>query len=176
MGAVVPKDQPVDIGSRGAGVAMRQGAALAGFVAVCFAAALVGGLLTSTSVETWYPGLAKPSWNPPSWVFGPVWSVLYAAMAVAAWLVWRRGGGAARVALAVFGVQLALNVAWSGLFFALRSPGLAFAELIVLWIAIAATLVLFARWNRLAGALFVPYLAWVTFAGALNFAIWRLNP
>ncbi len=167
--------KPADAGAREGATAGHQAAALAGFLAICFAAAAAGGVLTAMSVETWFPQLTKPSWAPPNWVFGPVWSALYAAMAVAAWLVWRRAGRDARASLVLFGIQLALNVAWSGLFFGLRSPGLAFFELIVLWIAIAATLTAFSRWSRVAGALLVPYLAWVTFAGALNFAIWRLN-
>lgn len=146
------------------------------FVTVCFAAAAIGGALTAQSVGGWYQTLAKPAWNPPDWVFGPVWTLLYFLMGVAAWLVWRRSGWTeARWALLLFGVQLALNVIWSGLFFAAQAPGWAFAELLVLWIAIAATLAAFARRSRVAAALMAPYLAWTTFAAALNFAIWRLN-
>ncbi len=145
-------------------------------VIVCFAAAGVGGLLTASSVTDWYQTLAKPSWTPPDWLFGPVWSVLYFMMAVAAWLVWRRSDSSMnRIALTLFGVQLALNVAWSGCFFALQRPGVAFAELLVLLAAIAATSAAFWRFSRLAFALMLPYLSWSTFAAGLNFSIWRLN-
>jgi len=125
----------------------------------------------------WYSRLAKPSWTPPNWLFGPVWSALYVAMAVAAWLVWRQAGlrGAA-APLAVFVVQLVLNAAWSWLFFGLHRPDLAFAEIALLWLAILATLVLFWRRNALAGTLILPYLAWVTYAASLNLGLWRLNP
>jgi len=125
----------------------------------------------------WYSRLAKPSWTPPNWLFGPVWSALYVAMAVAAWLVWRQAGlrGAA-APLAVFVVQLVLNAAWSWLFFGLHRPDLAFAEIALLWLAILATLVLFWRRKALAGTLILPYLAWVTYAASLNLGLWRLNP
>ena len=151
----------------------RQVWALAGFIGVCFLAAFVGAQATVNSVGEWYPTLAKPSWNPPSWLFGPVWTLLYLMMGIAAWLVWRRGdsGGA----LVIFGVQLVLNVAWSLLFFGWRNPLAGLVDIVLLWIAIAITLVWFWRVDRVAGWLFVPYLAWVTFASALNFTIWRLN-
>lgn len=152
------------------------GLGLVGWIALCFAAAAVGSLLTETTVGGWYQQLAKPAWNPPDWVFGPVWTLLYGMMGVAAWLVWRqRGFSDAVLPLSLFGVQLALNVAWSGLFFSLRSPGLAFAEILLLWCAILATLVAFWRVRAAAGALLVPYLLWVSYAATLNFAIWRLN-
>jgi len=110
-------------------------------------------------------------------LFGPVWSVLYLAMAVAGWMVWRREGfSGAAAPLAVFGVQLALNVLWSGVFFGLRLPGVAFVEILALWAAILATILLFRRVSTPAALLLVPYLAWVTFAAVLNFEIWRLNP
>jgi translocator protein len=143
---------------------------------VCFAAAGIGSAMTSKSLADWYPGLAKPTWNPPDWVFGPVWTLLYTMMAIAAWLVWRNAGWhGAPVPLALFTTQLALNVIWSGLFFALESPGAAFAEIVLLWLSILATLVQFWRIDRAAGALLGPYLAWVSFAAALNFTIWQLN-
>jgi uncharacterized protein YbjT (DUF2867 family)/tryptophan-rich sensory protein len=145
-------------------------------VGICFVAAAIGGLLTAASVTDWYQTLAKPAWTPPDWLFGPVWSALYFAMAVAAWLVWRRADWTlSRGALALFGVQLALNVAWSGCFFAMRRPGLALIELFVLLAAIVATSAAFWRISRLAAALMLPYLAWSTFAAGLNFSIWRLN-
>ena len=150
---------------------------LCGFVAASFTAAAIGGTATSRAVRDWYPTLVKPAWNPPAWLFGPVWTVLYIAMAVAAWLVWRRVGWAgARLALTLFMVQLTLNAAWSIIFFGLRNPGAAFAEVVVLWAAILGTLVLFWQVSVPAGILFIPYLAWVSFATVLNFAIWRLNP
>lgn len=145
------------------------------FYLACFLAAGLGSLFTMVSVGSWYAGLAKPSWNPPGWVFGPVWTVLYAMMAVAGWLVWRKGQPASWHALRWFAIQLVLNVGWSAIFFGLQMPGLAFAEILVLWLAIAATLMTSWRVSRAAGLLLVPYLLWVSFAAVLNFAIWRLN-
>jgi tryptophan-rich sensory protein len=146
------------------------------FLVVCFAAAGIGGAVTTPKIGTWYAVLAKPSWNPPDWIFGPVWSALYLSMAVAAWLVWRQGGLAdATTPLALFGVQLVLNVLWSCLFFGLQNPGLAFVEVLALWVAIAATMIVFWQRSMIAGILFVPYLAWVSFASVLNFTIWQLN-
>jgi len=154
----------------------RSAVALVVCVAVCLAAAGVGGLATSRSVATWYQTIEKPSWTPPGWVFGPVWTTLYLMMAVAAWLVWRRAGvSGGRLALTLFAAQLVLNAAWSWLFFGLQNPGAAFVELIVLWLAIVATLVAFWRTTAPAGWLMLPYLLWVTFAGVLNFTIWRMN-
>ena len=146
------------------------------FLVVCFAAAGIGGAVTTPKIGTWYAALVKPSWNPPNWIFGLVWSALYFCMAVAAWLVWRQGVvGQARVPLALFAVQLALNVLWSCIFFGLEMPGPAFAEVLLLWAAIAATMVTFWFRSTVAGILFVPYLVWVSFASVLNFTIWRLN-
>lgn len=143
---------------------------------ICFAAAAVGGYFTSTSVRTWYQEISKPAWNPPEWLFGPVWTVLFAMMGVALWLVWRAAGWQdARWALIVFGIQLVLNATWSGLFFGARNPGLAFAEVLLLWCAIVASITAFWPHSRVAAALLIPYLAWSTFAVCLNFAIWRLN-
>ena len=141
---------------------------------------LVGGLsgiATARGVQDWYPTLAKPSFNPPSWVFGPVWSVLYVMMGIAAFLVWQKGweSGAVRVALGLFAVQLVLNGLWSILFFGMRSPGLAFVEILVLWVAIGGTVALFWRVSPVAGMLLLPYEAWVTFAAVLNGSIWFLN-
>jgi len=147
------------------------------FVAVCFAVAGLGSLSTNPSIDNWYAALTKPSWNPPNWVFGPVWTILYLMMAIAAWLVWRRKGSvaAAAVPLALFAVQLLLNALWSYLFFGLHRPDLAFAEIVLLWAAILATMLAFRRAVPLAGWLLLPYLLWVTFAAFLNFTIWRLN-
>lgn len=151
---------------------------LALLLAASFLVAALGGSATATSVDTWYPTLAKPPWTPPSWLFGPVWTLLYAVMAVAAWLVWRRGGlrlAANRLPLAVYALQLLLNCAWSWLFFGLQRPVWALADVALLWLAIAVTAVLFLRRVRTAGWLMLPYLAWVTYAAALNLAIVRLN-
>jgi benzodiazapine receptor len=150
--------------------------ALAAFVSLCFLVAAAGGAVTAESVGTWYVGLAKPSFNPPAWVFGPVWTVLYLMIAVAGWRVWRRRGEAgARDALAAWGVQLALNLGWSVLFFGARMIGAALVEIVVLLAAILATVALSWRIDRLAGWLLVPYAAWVAFATVLNAALWWLN-
>lgn len=146
------------------------------FIGVTFAAAGIGGTATASSVGTWYPTLVKPTWNPPSWIFGPVWSTLYLLMAVAAWRVWRHlEHPQRRVALTLFFVQLALNALWSVLFFGLRSPGLALVEVVLLLGTIAATGLKFWRIDRVAGLLWLPYVAWVSFATLLNATIWWLN-
>lgn len=146
-------------------------------LAACFGAAALGALFTGPAVRTWYQQIRRPSFSPPDWVFGPVWTTLYAMMAAAAWLVWRRGDAPGRnAALALFAAQLTLNAAWSPIFFGLKSFGGAFADIVALWLAIAATLVAFLRLSVPAGVLLAPYLAWVSFAAALNFALWRLNP
>jgi tryptophan-rich sensory protein len=143
------------------------------FLATCFGAAAFGAQFAPGE---WYAGLTRPSWNPPNWIFGPVWTVLYLLMAVSGWLVWRTAGfRGATGALACFAVQLLLNAAWSWLFFGLHRPGLAFAEIVVLWLAILATLLLFWKVRPLAGALLVPYLLWVSFAAVLNLTLWQLN-
>jgi translocator protein len=146
------------------------GLALVGFIALCFSAAALGAFFPP---DAWYAGLNKPSWNPPAWVFGPVWTALYLGMACAAWRVWRLAN--VRVPLALFAVHLLLNAAWSPLFFGAHALGLAFLEIVVLWIAIATTGAVFYRRDRVAGLLFVPYLAWVSFAAVLNAVLWRLN-
>jgi tryptophan-rich sensory protein len=155
---------------------LRQVMVLIGFIAVCFASAGLGAAATATSVDGWYQTLTKPSWNPPDWLFGPVWTALYLMMAVAAWFVWRgHGWKAARSALIWFGIQLSLNVLWSFLFFGWQRPGLAFAEIIALWLAIVATGLAFQGKSVTAAWLLAPYLAWTSFATFLNFMIWRLN-
>jgi translocator protein len=156
--------------------ALRQGVGLLVIVALCFAVAAAGSWFMPAALNEWFVTLRKPSWNPPNWIFGPVWSALYLCMALAAWLVWRqRGWAGARRALTLFAVQLVLNGAWTGLFFGLCLPWLAFAEITLLWCAILATTLSFARTSPLAGWLFVPYLAWVTFAAVLNFTLARMN-
>ncbi|MBC7369499.1 MAG: tryptophan-rich sensory protein [Undibacterium sp.] len=154
--------------------ASRQTFALAGWLALCFAAT---GTAAFVSTDGWYAGINKPTWNPPSWVFAPAWTFLYATMAVAAWLVWREGGWRAQGrALGVFVLQWVLNALWTPLFFGLHRPGLALIDILALWLVLGATLMAFWRVRRAAGVLLLPYLAWVTFATALNFMIWRLNP
>lgn len=161
-------DRTTPFGSNAAG--------LLAWIVACFAIAALGGWLTMLGMPAWYDSLAKPSWNPPNWIFGPVWTLLYLAMGVAAWLVWReQGWRSAALPLGLFVAQLVLNLVWSGLFFALRSPGLAAIEIVLLWASILATLVAFWPTSRLAACLFIPYLVWVSFASVLNFAIWRLN-
>jgi tryptophan-rich sensory protein len=146
---------------------------LLGWIILCFAAASAGGLALPGE---WYANLNKPSWNPPSWLFGPVWTALYCMMAVAAWLVWREGGWRQQKApLILFLIQLALNALWSPLFFGLHLPGIAFAEMSLLWIAIILTIRLFWPVHFGAAILLVPYLAWVSFAAVLNFTLWRMN-
>ena len=155
---------------------LQQGIGLAVFILVCFAAAGLGGIVTTPNIPTWYADLAKPAWTPPDWIFGPVWTLLYLMMAVSAWLVWRQTGFAgAKLPLGLFAIQLVLNSLWSVLFFGLQSPGASAVEIILLWAAILATLIAFWKRSNLAGGMLAPYLAWVSFAAALNFAIWRLN-
>ena len=143
------------------------------WVVVCMAAGFIGSRFPPGA---WYESLSKPEWNPPNWIFAPVWTTLYVMMAVAAWQVWRNVGfSGARYALSLFMVQLALNALWSYLFFGLNSPALAFLEIMILWTVILIVLLLFWRINTTAGALMVPYLAWVSFATYLNFVLWQLN-
>ena len=147
--------------------------ALVGFVVVAFIPASTGAFFMPGE---WYARLAKPTWNPPNWIFGPVWTVLFLTIGVAAWLVWRRAGfSGARAAWAVFAAQLVFNGLWTCLFFGLHRPGLAMVDIVALWAAIAGTIALFFAIDRTAGAILVPYLLWVSFAMVLNFTIWRLN-
>ena len=146
-------------------------------IAIPLVAQALGWLLTDVSVNDWYVELAKPGWTPPGWIFGPVWTSLFLMMGVALWLVWRqREGTPIRLPLVLFAIQLALNVAWSGLFFTLKSPLAALIEIVTLWGAIAATLVAFHRVSQAAAWLLAPYLGWVGFAFFLNLAIVRMNP
>lgn len=145
--------------------------ALLGFVAASAFVAASGAVFRP---GRWYDRLDKPSWTPPRWVFPAVWSVLYLAMAVAGWLVWRKVG-LAPLPFALYAVQLALNGAWSAIFFGLRRPDLAFLDIVLLWLAVVATAIVFARIDGIAAALLVPYVAWVSAAGALNWSVWRRN-
>ncbi|HEX7632222.1 MAG TPA: TspO/MBR family protein [Lacunisphaera sp.] len=149
---------------------------LVGWLALVFANATVGAT-ASIQAAPFYGTLVRPSWAPPGWLFAPVWNVLYLLMAIAAWLVWREGSQRpVRGPLALFVVQLVLNGLWSWLFFAWREGRWAFIEIIVLWCLILATVVAFWRVRNLAGALLLPYLAWVSFATALAYQTWQLNP
>ncbi len=140
-----------------------------------FVAAGIGGA-ASIQAGPFYAQLVRPEWAPPASVFGPVWTVLYALMGIAAWLVWRVAGfRAAKTALTLFLAQLALNALWSWLFFAWHRGALAFVDILLLWALIVATLIAFWRIRPLAGAMLVPYLAWVSFASALNYSVWQLN-
>lgn len=155
---------------------MKQIVGFIGWLLLSFAASATGAV-ASVQAATFYQQLAQPAWAPPSSVFGPVWTVLYALMGIAAWLVWREGGWRRqRGVLALFVVQLVVNALWSWLFFAWHRGALGFADIVLLWLLIVATLVGFWRVRPLAGALLVPYLCWVSFAAALNFAVWQLNP
>jgi len=151
----------------------RSALALAGWLVLSFSAAAIGGFFLPGE---WYAALKKPAWNPPNWIFGPVWTALYATMAIAAWLVWKRGGFAGqRIALSLFLAQLLFNALWSPLFFGLRLPALGLADIVLLWLALLGTVLGFWKACPIAGMLLLPYLAWVTFAGALNFTLWQLN-
>jgi tryptophan-rich sensory protein len=149
---------------------------LVGWLLLTFAAAAIGGLASAGS-GTFYQQLVRPDWAPPAWLFGPVWTVLYVLMGIAAWLVWRAHGfRRAGIALVLFVLQLAANALWTWLFFVWQQGGLAFAEILLLWGLIVATMVAFSRLHPLAAALLVPYLAWVSFACALTLSLWRHNP
>jgi len=147
-------------------------------VVTCLVVGYFSGMVTRSSITTWYPTLIKPSFNPPNWVFAPVWTMLYAMMGVAAGLVWSRIDFEKEVvkkALIFFAVQLALNALWSYLFFGLKNPMLAGIEIIILWLMIYETYIKFVKINKMAGYLMIPYLLWVSFASVLNASIWWLN-
>ncbi|MEO0743551.1 MAG: TspO/MBR family protein [Bacteroidota bacterium] len=153
---------------------MRDFLVLLGFIALV---ALVAATGSRFEPGAWYAALDKPAWTPPNWLFPVAWSILYLLIAVSGWLVWREVGfeGASK-AFTVYGLQLVLNAAWSWLFFGRHDMGLAFLDIAGLWLAIALTMGLFWAMKPLAGALLVPYLLWVTYAAALNLALWRMNP
>jgi benzodiazapine receptor len=152
---------------------------LGGFIAwlaICFIAAAIGAV-ASVQAGSFYLSLSRPAWAPPASVFGPVWAALYTLMAIAAWLVWRESGfGKARAALSLFLAQLAVNAVWSWLFFAWHLGAVAFVDILFLWVLLVATLISFWRIRPLAGALLVSYLLWVSFAAALNYTVWKMNP
>jgi len=156
---------------------MNRWLALLGFVVLCFAVAGVSGWMTRPEISGWYAAIRKPSWNPPSWVFGPVWTTLYLMMAVAGWLVWQAEPGPQRTrALWLFAIQLALNFVWSPVFFNWHRPDWSMGVISLLWLSIGSFTV--AAWaaSKWAALLFVPYWLWVSFATVLNFTIWKLNP
>ena len=146
---------------------------LVGFVVMCFGVSVLGGRAVAPALAIWYPGLVKPSWTPPSWVFGPVWTLLYPLVAVAGWLAWREGRS--RVGTLLFLLQLSLNAAWPWIFFGERRIDLALLCVALLWLAILGTIRAFWRVSRGAAVLLLPYFGWVGFAAALNAAIWFLN-
>lgn len=149
---------------------------LVGWLTLSFAAAALGGFV-STNAGDFYRQLARPEWAPPGWLFGPVWTLLYLLMGIAAWLVWReRGFRTPRTALVLFLVQLVVNALWSWLFFAWKLGAAAFADILLLWVLVLWTAIAFWRVRRVAGALLLPYLAWVTYASALAYWVWRHNP
>lgn len=146
---------------------------LLGFVATCFLAASPGAVFRPGE---WYERLAKPKWRPPNWLFAPVWSVLYLMIAVSGWLVWREAGfSAATFPLSIYAISLGLNGAWSGLFFGLHRPDLAFLDVILLGVSIVATIIIFYPIEQFSALLLLPYLIWVIFAAMLNFAVWWMN-
>ena len=146
------------------------------FILLCLIVEIVGAFWTKETVLTWYPTLVKPLWTPPDWVFGPVWSCLYIMIAIAGWLLYRTKYSHKRtIGLLFYGVQLALNFLWSFLFFSLRSPALGLIDIVLLWLFIMLTIITVWRLELLASILLIPYLAWVTYALALNIAIWALN-
>lgn len=150
---------------------------LAGLVAICLGAGALGSFAVTLPPTGWYAALAKPSWTPASWLFGPVWTFLYALMAVAAWLVWKKDArfSGVRAALVLFAAQLALNALWPFLFFGLQSPGTALIGNAALWLTVALTTYAFFNLSRTAGVLMLVYLLWTSFAAILNLTVWRLN-
>lgn len=150
---------------------------LAAAILVSQAAGIIGSIFTTPAIDTWYAGIQKPSFTPPSWVFAPAWISLYCLMGIAAFLVWRKGLDHpwVKTGLVLFGIQLVLNALWSVAFFGMRSPLAGFVVIVILWIAILVTTIYFFRVSRPAGLLLLPYIAWVTFASILNFSIYALN-
>jgi len=147
------------------------------FILISQAAGFLGSIFTIPSIPTWYAGLKKPAFSPPNWLFGPVWLALFTLMGIASFLIWNKGvgKGEVRIALILFLGQLILNVLWSYFFFNLHNPLFALVEIIILWLAILATIISFYRLSQPAGIILIPYLLWVSFAAILNFAIFRLN-
>ena len=154
----------------------KQTLGLIGWIILCFGASAAGAI-ASIQAKSFYANLVQPNWAPPGWLFGPVWSTLFALMAISAWLIWRDGGFVKnRSALTLFIIQLIPNILWSWLFFAWNKGAYAFADIIVLWLLIVATVISFWRTNKLAGVMLIPYLLWVSFASFLCYSTWQLNP
>lgn len=155
----------------------RNALSLLGFVVVCELVGIISSLFTISAIPTWYATLVKPALNPPSWVFGPVWTLLYLLMGIAAWQVWHQSSNkfAVKMAFGFFAGQLILNAAWSIIFFGGHNPAVSLVEIIALWLAVLGTIVTFAKVSKLAAWLLLPYILWVSFATYLNYAIWILN-
>ncbi|MEN9649444.1 MAG: hypothetical protein RL094_411 [Candidatus Parcubacteria bacterium] len=150
---------------------------LVGAIIICELAGLIGSVFSISAIPTWYATLTKPTLNPPSWVFGPVWTTLYALMGIALFLVWKKGFDRydVRKAISIFSLQLVLNAAWSIVFFGLQSPGWALVNIVAMWLAIVWTMTLFYKISKPAMWLLLPYILWVSFASYLNYSIWILN-
>jgi tryptophan-rich sensory protein len=144
-------------------------------IIVCQAAGGIGAIFTMPAISGWYRSLQKPFFNPPDWIFSPVWIFLFLLMGISLYLVWDRGARENKKSIFIFGVQLVLNIFWSIIFFGLKSPGFAFLEIIILWLAILATIISFYKISKTAGLLLIPYILWVSFALILNLFLWRLN-
>jgi len=145
-------------------------------ILIVFSFGFIGSLFTTPSIATWYAFINKPLFSPPNWIFAPVWTLLYILMGISAFLIWKkRDNLKTKQALIFYGIQLILNALWSIIFFGMHNPGLAFLEIIILWLFILITLIKFYKINKTAGILFIPYLLWVSFASILNYAIWMLN-
>ena len=146
-------------------------------ILICEAAGIIGAFFTTPAIATWYSEIRKPNFVPPDWLFAPAWTTLFLLMGISAGIIWNRGLGNKNIktALSIFGVQLASNILWSLLFFGLKSPFLAFLEIILLWLAILINIISFYKISKTAGLLLLPYILWVSFAALLNFSVWQLN-
>ena len=146
-------------------------------IVICELAGMIGALFTMPSIPTWYAGIIKPTFSPPNWIFAPVWTILFALMGIAAYLVYEKGTGkkVVKVALGIFVIQLILNIKWSLIFFGMHNPGLALVDIIFLWLTILLTIIAFSKISKPAAYLLIPYILWVSFASFLNFSIWQLN-
>jgi tryptophan-rich sensory protein len=146
-------------------------------IIICELAGMIGSIFTTPAINGWYAGLVRPFLNPPNWIFAPVWTLLFALMGVALFLVWKKGikSKEVKMAVKVFGLQLILNVLWSIIFFGLHNPAWAFGEIVILWLAILWTIVTFYKISKPASYLLIPYILWVSFASYLNLSLWLLN-
>ncbi|MFW0861984.1 MAG: TspO/MBR family protein [Candidatus Komeilibacteria bacterium] len=146
-------------------------------IAICLGAGFVGSFFNSPAIDGWYAGIDKPFFNPPNWIFAPVWTILFILMGIAAAIIWNKGleSDAVKIALMVFIFHLVLNILWSMFFFGMQNPGLAFIEIVVLWLMIILVMYLFYQLDHRAAYLLIPYILWVSFAAVLNYSIWQLN-